>query len=180
MSAVRALLAAASVAIIGAVCFSAALLGPETARPWLLLCGVAAVVTAVQTVAADERDLPAALILSLPSIASLLADGSPAWLVGPLSALLLAAGELNALSWRAAAQGPLTAVNRRRLKAIISLASMGIAAGLVVTLATRLPVLNGIPAIATGAATLIGIGLIVFPSARIILRRADSGAVLKS
>lgn len=168
MSAPRALIAAASVAIIAAVGFTAALLGPEAARSWLLLCGVAAVVTAIQSAAADPRDLPAALLLSLPPIASLVAEGSPAWLVGPFSALLLAAGELNALSWRAVAPQPLSAVNRRRLRAIVALASIGVSAGLVVTLATRVPVLTGIAAVAAGAAALIGIGVIVFPSAPIL------------
>lgn len=128
----RAVLGACSVAIIGIVIVSAAALGPAAPRPWLISSGILAVIMAVQSAMFDPRELVLAMLFSLPPVLALVADGSPTWLIGPLSVLLLVAGELNALCWDAPSTGPLDAVKRRRLLRAGQLAGLGLAGSLLV------------------------------------------------
>lgn len=158
----RVALGIGSVAIVAVVVVAAAALAPEEARPWLLLSGVLAVVAGVQGVASDPSDLATALLLSLPPVIALVADGSPTWMIGPLGALLLVAGELNVLSWECQVARPIGPVNRRRLVSTGQLASMGVAASLAVGLVARGPWPGGMAAAAVAAAALAALGGVVF------------------
>lgn len=126
----RVLLAAASVAITVFVVGAAALLGPSGARPWLVADVVIVAIVAVQSAGSDPRDLNAALLLSLPPVAALLAEGSPTWLIGPLATLLLVASELNALSWACERAAPMTGVQRGRLRDVARLGALAFVASL--------------------------------------------------
>lgn len=158
----RVVLGVGSVAIVAVVVVAAAALAPDGARPWLLLSGVLAVVAAVQGVASDPRDLATALLLSLPPVIALVADGSPTWLIGPLGALLLVAGELNALSWECQVARPIGPVKRRRLLATGQLASIGVAASLAVGVVARGPWPGGTATAVVAAAALAALGGVVF------------------
>jgi hypothetical protein len=115
MSRPRLVLASASLGFLLLVMLMAIDLGPDRARPWLMISSGVALIAAVQSVASDPRDLTLALVLCMPSVLALLAEGSPTWLIGPLGALLLLAGELNALSWDCHGVAELNPVTRRRL-----------------------------------------------------------------
>ncbi|NIS33410.1 MAG: hypothetical protein GWN07_23095, partial [Actinobacteria bacterium] len=111
----RVILAACSVAIIVVVNATAAALGPDDARPALLLCGLVALRGAVQSAASNPAGFTSALYFSLPPVIALLAEDSPTWLIGPLGALLLVASELGALSRELHGTGPIDALAWRRL-----------------------------------------------------------------
>ncbi|HLT89423.1 MAG TPA: hypothetical protein VKZ85_00655 [Woeseiaceae bacterium] len=130
----RVVLASCSVALVALVVITGALLGPEGARTWLLVCGGAAVFAAVQAASSNPADLTPTLVLALPPVLGLLVGGSPAWLIGPLGALLLAASELNALAWECGGADALSAAKRRRLVDVIRLVALGAGASLLVGL----------------------------------------------
>jgi len=130
----RVVLASCSVALVALVVVTGALLGPDGARTWLLVCGAAAVFAAAQTASSNPADLTPTLLLALPPVLGLLAGDSPAWLIGPLGALLLAASELNALAWECRGADSLSAANRRRLADVFRLVALGAGASLVVGL----------------------------------------------
>lgn len=158
----RVVLASGSVSIITVVVVVAAALGPNETQPWLLFCGVAALVAAVQSATSDPADVAYALLLSLPPVIALVAEGSPTWLVGPFGALLLVAGELNALSWACEGAGPMSARNRRRLLSTGQISSLGLAASLVVGAVAPGPWPGGTAAALSAATAVAMVGLIVF------------------
>ena len=128
----RVLLASASVVAIAAVALLGAWLAPRGARPWLLGAAGLAVIAAVQSAASDPDDLTAALLLSLPSVVGLVGGGAPSWLVGPFGALLLLAGELNALAWSCEGADQMTVPQRRRLAHVLGLVAFAAVAALAV------------------------------------------------
>ena len=168
MTTTRVLLGAWSVAIIAVVVFTASAVGPEGMRLWLLLCSVVAVGAALQSVALDPPDLTTALLFSLGPLIGLLADGSPAWLIGPFAALLLLAAELNALSWACQAEGSMTSRQRRRLLNSGRLAALAFVAASIVSAIARTPMAGGTLALILAVALLAVLGRSLFP-------RTDAG-----
>ncbi len=161
----RLILAAASVALTLVVVATGVALGPDQFRRWLVFSGVLAVVTSIQSVASDQRDLTAALLLSTPPVVALLADGSPTWLIGPLAVLLLIAAELSALSWDARGVrggSSLTHAQRQRLLDIAPLALLGFAGSVVVGAAAMVAVPGGTLAVGLAAIALAVLGRTVF------------------
>lgn len=127
----RVLFGAGAVGAIALVVGLGALFGPASARLWLVLTGALAVVAAVQSLIATPRDLSLALVLAVPSVVALGAEGAPTWLVAPLGGLLLLAGELQTLSWENRVSWPPTAVQRgrRARAAVLVLLGLGGAGG---------------------------------------------------
>lgn len=158
----RIVLGSASIAAFAAAVFIAAPLGPAGARRWLIASAVVAVIAAVQTVASDPRDLKTALLLGLPPVIALLAEGAPTWLIAPLGVLLLVAAETGTMSWACQDAERLTAVQRRHLATLAGLGTVGLLAGLAVVLAVpRLPGAGTVPLL-LAAAGLAGLGLLLF------------------
>jgi hypothetical protein len=162
----RIVVAASSVAIIAAVNLLAAASGPPALELWLRIIAVVATAAAVQSAAWDRTDLLLALLLSMPALAALTAETSPTWLIGPLSALLLVAAELNALSWQLQGPEPLDAARRRTLLRIGVLGVLALGAAAIVTAAGALPVPPGMAAVMLAAAAfaLLGARLLDRPS----------------
>lgn len=154
--------AAGSVAILAAAGLTAVAVGPSDSRLWLAFCVVFAVATAVQAVASEPRELTAALLFSLPPVISLVAEGSPTWLVGPLGVSLLLAGELNALSWDFRGRGVGGAVPVRRLERVGLLTALAFAAVLTVAAASEISILGGTTAFALAAVALTVLGEVLF------------------
>lgn len=154
----RVVLGACSVAIIGIVVITATALGPPAPRPWLVSSGILAVIMAVQSATSDPRELILAMLFSLPPVFALVADGSSAWLIGPLGVLLLLAGELNALRWDAPRTGPLEAVKRRRLFRAGQLAGLGLAGSLLVMAVASGPSPDGTLTVAVASVLLVVLG----------------------
>lgn len=159
----RIVLACFSVAIVAAVVVTAAAFGPEAPRRWLLLCGMLAVVAALQSVTAEDRDLAAALLLSLPPVLALASEGSPTWLIASLGALLLMAGELNALSWECQVPGPMKAGIPRRLLDTAGLAAVGLGGSLAVYFVAQVSTFGGTGAVVLAAVALAALGLLLLP-----------------
>lgn len=132
----RVILASASLAILIGVALSGVLLAPERLRPWLWTSAGLAAITGLQSIASDPRDIGFALLFTLPPLIALTADGSPTWLIGPLAALLLLAGELNALSWACQAAGTMSPVKRRRLARAGQLTALGLVVAVIVAVVT--------------------------------------------
>jgi hypothetical protein len=132
------LLAASSVALFAAVVVVAVLAGPAAWKSWLAASAGLAIIAALQSVAADPRDLAPALLLSLPPVLGLLADDAPTWLAAIM-----------------------TPAARARLLAIAPLGGLGLLGALLAVLVARLPVpaaglaLAGAAAIAAVAAHLL-------------------------
>lgn len=162
----RLLLAVASVAIILLVVATGAALGPLDIRRWLVFSALLAVIGAIQSVASDQGDLTAALLLSLVPVTALLADGSPSWLIVPLGVLLLVAADLSALSWDCQGRERMTAVQRQRLRDIAPPALLALAGSLAVVGVAAAPAsggaLVGTVAAAAAAVALAAIGRLVF------------------
>lgn len=157
----RFVLRSSSIVAVVIVVGTAALFGPRDLRVWLLLCGALAVIAAAQAATLDPSDLTPALLLSLPPVIALLADGSPTWMIGPLGALLLVAGELNVLSWESQGIGPASGA-RRRLLNTTRLAGLGLAAALPVALLDAGQWLSGTTAVLLAAGAIAGLGALVF------------------
>lgn len=151
-----------SVAVVLLVVATAAVLGPDGARSWLLVSGGVAVIAAIQAVTSDPADLAPALLFSLPPVIALLADGSPTWLIGPLGALLLLAGELSALSWDLTGTKPMSTLRRQRLRSMGQLTVLALAASLLVTIVGRAPSPRGTVAALLAATALTAFGGVVF------------------
>jgi hypothetical protein len=143
----RIVLGAGSVVLLATAVGIALALGPDRARPLLLLCGALAVAVVVHSALVEPADITPALLLALPPVAALAADGSPSWLIGPLATLLLLAAELSVVGWRWRGRGPLSPVQRRRL---FDLAVLGLLA-MVASLAVGAAVLAGSPGPALAA-----------------------------
>jgi hypothetical protein len=160
----RTALAAGSVAIIAAVNVTGMALGPSQMHMQLFLAifTAVAIVVSVQSVTWDPAILLTALLLSLPAVIALLADGSPTWLIGPLAALLLVAAELNALSWKLHGAKSVDAAARRRVLEIGTLGGLGLLAALAVGLVAAGPSLAGVAAVLTAATALAALGYVVF------------------
>jgi hypothetical protein len=153
----RLVLAAASVALFAAVAVLAVPAAPTSWRIWLAGSAGLALIAALQSVAADPRDVAAALLLSLPPVLALLAHGSPTWLVGPLAVLLLVASEMGALSWDCQGAVGLTPAARARLLGIAPLAGLGLLGALLVGIVARVPIpATGLALAAAAAAAAMG------------------------
>jgi len=149
------------VVFVGAVALAVAL-GPREARVLLVALGILAVAAAVQSVTSEPRDLIPALVLALPPVIALVADGSPTWLIGPLAVLLFLAGELNTLSWECRGPFPMSAVQRRLLLDALALSLLALAGVLVVEAVVTLEVAGGRIAAALAALALGSLGLVMF------------------
>jgi len=128
----RVILGAGSVALPAIAIGMALAFGPVSGRALLLLCGVLAVALIAKSAVMDPADIIPALLLALPPVAALAADGSPGWLIGPLATVLLVGAELNVIGWRLRGSRPLSMVQKRRLG---DLATLGLLA-MTATLAT--------------------------------------------
>ena len=126
----RVILGAGSVALPAIAIGMALAFGPNSGRSLLLLCGVFAVALAAKSAFMDPADITPALLLALPPVAALAADGSPTWLMGPLAALLLLGAELTMIGWRLRGSRPLSMVQKRRLGDLATLGLLAIAATL--------------------------------------------------
>lgn len=162
MNSPRIVLAAATLGIIAVVNLTAASFGPADSRWLLLLSGFFAIGAAFQSVAWEPSDLLPALLFSLPPVMSLVADGSPAWLIAILGALLLAAAELHALGWECDGVGPSGAATRRRFRTIAELTLAGAAAGALVLAFGTIPLFAGVAAVVTGGVAIALISLLLF------------------
>lgn len=156
------ILACCSVLAIAAVNAIAAALGPDQAQALLLLCGVVAVGSAVQSVRWSPAALTSALFFSLPPVIGLLAGDSPAWLIGPVAVLLLVGSELNVLSWQCRGRGPTGVLARRRLLNIGQLGALGLVASFVVSAVVSGPSPGGIAAVMIAAAALAAVARMTF------------------
>lgn len=154
--------ACCSVAIVALVNATAAALGPDEARRMLLLCSIVALGIAGHSAAWNPAGFPAALYLSLPPVIALLADDSSTWLIGPLGALLLVAGELHALSWECRGTSPIDAMARRRLLNIGQLGALGLMASLAVALVASGASPGGTAAVVVAALALAALAHITF------------------
>lgn len=155
-------LAIAAVALVILVDVVATVLVDHEAQVALIFCCFAAVATAIHTVARNLDSLSWMLVLSLPPVISLLLADSPTWLMGPLGALLFAACELAVLSWEFRGVAPDDALARRRAVNIAQLASLGLAASIVVSLASLAPSPGGTTAIVVATIALAGLARITF------------------
>ncbi|HEY3504416.1 MAG TPA: hypothetical protein VGN37_16755 [Actinocatenispora sp.] len=126
MNGPRVALAAGSLACLVAAETVAVAYGPAGARPLLVICAVLAVGLAGYAVVRRDGRIGAALVVALPAL--LVAD--PAWLVGPLGVLLLAAGELCAWSWEQPGADGSPALPVRRLARSGALCGAGLVASL--------------------------------------------------
>lgn len=158
----RQVLATCSVALFLVVTGVAIAFAPDGAQGWLLIAGLAAGVTAIQSVASDPRDLAPALVFSLFPVLSLLTPGSPAWLVGPLAALLVVAAELSVLSWAWQGGRPPPPLRRRRLVEVAWLGALGLAGGLAVGVIRFGPLPGGALVALVATAALVGVGHVIF------------------
>jgi hypothetical protein len=158
----RNMLASSSVALIASVNGMALALGPEHARVWLLVSGLLAIGSALQSIAWEPDDLMAALLFSLPPVIALVADGSPTWLIGPLGALLLVAAELNVLSWDYDGVAPGDDVLRQRLRSIGMLGALGLGLSLIVYAAGGLPAPGSAVVVIIAAGAVVALGRLLF------------------
>lgn len=159
----RLVLASASVATFVLAQVLALSVGPDVG-PWLDLCVLFAVATCIEAVAADTRALAAAMLLGLPAVVALVAEGSPTWMMGPLGALLLVSGELNALSWKWVGGAPPPGLRRRLLVDSASLAGLGLGASLVVSAVAGAAPEGGTLMVAVAAGAFAGVGAMAFAS----------------
>jgi hypothetical protein len=95
-------------------------------------------------------------------VVALAADASPTWLIGPLAAVLLVAGELNALSWELQGRKPLDAARRRRLLQIGGLGVLGVAAAALVAAAAAVPGPSGLAAVLLATVAFAALGGVLF------------------
>jgi hypothetical protein len=129
----------------------------------LVLGGLCAVAAAVHAVIWGPEALTSALLLSLPPLFVLAADGTGSWLIGPLAALLLLAGELNAVGWEFPGGGASSLLMRRRVSGAALLAGGGAAASVAVLAAAGLgPSLSGLAALIAAAGALAALGWVIF------------------
>lgn len=152
-----------SVALFAVVNLAAiSLVGASDARPVLLVCGVLAVAAAVQSFVWDSEGLGAAVLLSLPPLLAV-GTGQAAWLIGPLGAMLLLAGELNAAGREFGGAKSTGALARRRVASATVLAAAGIAGSVVVVGAAGFgPSIGGTAALVVAAGALAGLGYLFF------------------
>lgn len=162
MTRFRVVLASCSMAILVAVVGVALTSGPGGPPVWLLFCGILAVAAGLQGVTSEPKDLTPALVLSLPPVVALAAEGSPTWLIGPLSALLLLSAELQALSWECRGTGSTGSFVPRRLLRVGVLVSLGLVASVGVEAVAGSWAASGTTAVALAAAALALLGLVVF------------------
>jgi hypothetical protein len=157
----RLVVASLSVALVAGVACTAAALGPPD-EVWLWFSAIFATLAAVQSVASAPRDLGWALALASLPVAYLVSDGSPTWLIGPLAALLLLAGELNALSWEARGTGAARALTARRFGRIGVLTAWALGAAMAVGVMARMAVPGGLAALVLASAALAALGGVLF------------------
>jgi hypothetical protein len=115
----------------------------------------------VTAASSEPRDLVPALLFALVPVAGLASKGSPHWLGLVLAALLLTAGELNALGWEGPARMAADGTLLTRLREI------GVVAGLGLGLATLLGLVAGVvlPAgtwvVVVGAVGIVGVACLL-------------------
>lgn len=159
----RSILRALSIAAFATAVVTALALGPRGVRVWLAVSGGVGVAIAVSSVVAEPRELLVALVFSLAPVASLAADGSPAWMIGPLATLLLVGAELNALSWEAGESASARSMERARLSAVVGLGLAGLTASLLVSRLAEVALFDQTLAVGVGAAAMAGLGWLLFP-----------------
>jgi hypothetical protein len=136
--------------------------GPPSTAVWMVIVSVGAAAFAVQSVVSDPADLTLAMLLCAAPILTLLGEGAPGWLIGPLAVMLLVGGELNALSWASQGGEALGVVGRRRLAASLRLAGTALVAALGVTALGELWVSGRGVVFVVGVAGLAGLAAVVF------------------
>lgn len=163
----RQLVGATSVGAVSAAVLIALVAGPPgSARIWLSVIGLVAVGMSVSSVVAEPRELLATLVLGAAPVMGLAADDASAWLIGPLGALLLVGGELNAWSWELGGTVSEERDARRRSRSIASLALLGLLSSLAVSIAAQSTVPGGLVAVTLAAAALAALGWVILPGGR--------------
>lgn len=158
----RIVFAVSALVIIVAVVTVATTLSPERGRPWLIASAILALLTALQSLTAEPRDLALALLFSLPPVIALVVGGSSIWLTGTLGVALLVASELHALSWDCRGTGPSKRLIQRRLPHIARLAGLGFSASILLGLFGRSSWVEGTPAVVLAAGALVVLGGLAF------------------
>jgi hypothetical protein len=158
----------ASAGLIGGVNVIALSEAPADAgvRAMVLLAALVAVGFAVQSAGWDPSALSFAVLLSSLPIVGMVGGGAPTWLVAVPAALLLVAGELNALSWELRDRGEVSVMLERRLLAIVRLGGLGLAAGVGVAAVSAVPMAGGLFGLLVGAGGLVLLGRVMFPGGR--------------
>jgi hypothetical protein len=131
---------------------------------WLLYASAAvATLTAVLAVTSSGEAIAGAFLFSLPAVLALLASDGGRWLIGPLGALLLLAGELSAWSWEYAGVVPAEPeVMSQRGLDVARLAGLGLLASVAVGVAGlgRLP--GGSAAVVVAAIAVAALARLTF------------------
>ena len=154
----------ASIGVFAFVAFTAWSLAPGSVRPLSLVFATAALVICRQAALRDPSALTWALLASAPPVMALVSGRSTDWLVAPLAALLLLAGELNALGWDLRGASDSQALSRSRLIDSARLCLAGLAAAAIVVRIPRAPAVGGTAMILIGAAALAALGWVAFGS----------------
>jgi hypothetical protein len=146
---------AGSVALVALVNVGALAATPPGSGTWLTMFAVLAVAAAIQSALWDASDLVLALLFSIPPVAALAAYPGRAWLIAPLAAALLVAGELNSLGWELRGMRATDATGRVRGIVRLGLTSFG--AALVVAGVAARPLPLGPAAALAGAMAFIAL-----------------------
>ncbi len=158
----RTLALGAVTAVLVANLLATVLAGSEL--QWLLYASAAAAtLTAVLAVMSSGEAIAGAYLFSLPAVLVLLATDAGRWLIGPLGALLLLAGELSAWSWEYAGVVPADPeVMSQRGLDVARLAGFGLLASVAVSVAGlgRLP--GGSAAVVVAAVAVAALARLTF------------------
>lgn len=157
-------LGVAAVGVVAIVAAFALALTPGESNAWVPFLGLLAAAAMIQSVVSEPNDLTAALLLALPLAGVVGSQPSTAWLVAPLGALLLLAGELNAVAWDTRGRDPGPGVARSRLGEIGILTGIGLVVAVLVGGAALLPFPTGALGVLLGSAGVAGVGWVVFGS----------------
>lgn len=160
----RALLAAAAVAAVVLVDAVAIVVGTPDARLLLCFSSAVAVALTVHGVTSKPVSIGWGLVLGAPPVVALLTHGRPSWLIGPLAAVLLLAGELGSLSWELRGAMPDEVLVRHRLMNVVRLGMVAMAAAVAIGLVNLIPSPGGTAAVVVAALALAIVARITFDS----------------
>lgn len=156
------LLARASVVLMLGAMVTATVHSPPGARVYLTVVAFGTAAFVIQSAVSEPRDLLVAALLCLAPVVSLVGEGSPGWLVAPLTVLILVGAELNALAWSSQGDEELDAVGRARLAGLPRLAVLGLGAALLVDLVGTLWTTGFALIFLLAVAALGGVGRLLF------------------
>lgn len=131
---------------------------------WLVYASAAvATLTAVLAVVTSGEAIAGAFVFSLPAVLALLATDAGRWLIGPIGALLLLAGELSAWSWEYAGVVPAEPeVMSQRGLDVARLAGLGLLASVAVSIAGLGRLQGGSAAVVVAAVAVAALARLTF------------------